>query len=117
MAVVIAGGHRRIEGAQRETGDDGRRLVASELDEEDSEHALSPLWLLHQRQRVGPRRTGGVSPISKPGPPRRPIGDQRRLAHQGVQQIQHGLVIHIIKSKNPAGVLEIESAREHRTAF
>ena len=35
----------------------------------------------------------------KPGPPRRPVGDQQRLAHQSVQQIQHGVVV---ESSNPA---------------
>ena len=29
----------------------------------------------------------------KPGPPRRPVSDQQRLAHQGIEQIQGGEVI------------------------
>ena len=51
----------------------------------------------------------------KPGPPRRPVGDQQRLTHQGVQQIQHGVVVGAIESGHRARTLEIEPTREHRT--
>ncbi len=49
----------------------------------------------------------------KPGPPRRPVGDQQRLAHQGIEQIQGGEVI--IGTHDGAGTLQVESPGEHRT--
>ena len=51
----------------------------------------------------------------KPGPPRRPVRDQQRLTHQGVQQIQHGVVVGAIESAYRVGALEIEPTGEHRT--
>ena len=51
----------------------------------------------------------------KPGPPRIPVGDQQRLTHQGVQQIQHGVVVGAIESAYCTGTLQIEPTREHRT--
>jgi hypothetical protein len=53
----------------------------------------------------------------KPGPPRRPIGDQERLAHQGVQQIEHGQVVEAFESGHRASALEIEPTGEHRAPF
>ena len=49
----------------------------------------------------------------KPGPPRRPVSDQQRLAHQGVQQIQGGEVI--IGTHDGASTVQVESTGEHRT--
>ena len=51
----------------------------------------------------------------KPGPPRRPVGDEQRLAHQRIQQIQNGVVVGAIESGDRAGTLEVESTGEHRT--
>ena len=51
----------------------------------------------------------------KPGPPRRPVGDQQRLADQRVEQIQGGEVI--IGTHDGAGAFEVESAGEHRTSL
>jgi hypothetical protein len=48
-----------------------------------------------------------------PGPPRRPVGHQQRLAHQGIEQIQGGEVI--IGTHGGAGTLQVESPGEHRT--
>ena len=75
-----------------------------------------PRWP-HQRRRVAPRRTGGWSPASRTGSARRPVGDQQRLAHQRIQQIQDSEVVEVIESCHGAGALEVESAREHRTAI
>jgi len=47
------------------------------------------------------------------GPPGRPIGDQQRLAHQGVKQIEDGVVV--IGTCDGASALEVESTGEHRT--
>ena len=47
------------------------------------------------------------------GPPRRAVGDQQRLAHQRVEQIQGGEVI--IGTHDRTSTLEVESTREHRT--
>src|SRR6516165_983467 len=51
----------------------------------------------------------------KPGPPGWPVGDQQRFTHQGVQQIQHGVVVGAIESAYYTSTLEVESTREHRT--
>ncbi len=51
----------------------------------------------------------------KSGPPRGSVGDQQRLAHQRIQQIQHGVVVGVVESGHRAGALEIEPTREHRT--
>ena len=53
----------------------------------------------------------------KPGPPRRPVGDEQRLAHQRVEKIQNGVVIDVIESGHRAGALEVKSPGEHRTPF
>src|ERR1700757_3563396 len=52
----------------------------------------------------------------KPGPPRRPVSDHQRLAHQRVEQIQGGEVI--IGTHDRAGALEVESPAntEHRSS-
>jgi hypothetical protein len=42
----------------------------------------------------------------KPGSTRRPVGDQQRLAHQGIQQIQGGEVI--IGTHDGAGTLQVD---------
>jgi hypothetical protein len=47
------------------------------------------------------------------GPPGRPIGDQQRLAHQGVKQIEDSVVV--IGTCDGASALEVESTGEHRT--
>ncbi len=49
----------------------------------------------------------------KAGPPRRPVGDQQRLAYQRVQQIQHGVVIDLIETSYCTGALDVEATREH----
>jgi hypothetical protein len=49
----------------------------------------------------------------KPNPPRGPVGDQQRLAHQRVEQIEGGEII--IGTHYGTGALEIESPGEHRT--
>ncbi len=51
----------------------------------------------------------------KPGPPRRPVSDQQRLAYQGIEQIQGGEVI--IGTHDCAGTFEVESPGEHRTSI
>ena len=51
----------------------------------------------------------------EPGSSRGPVGDEQRLAHQGVEQIEDGVVIDIIGSRYRASTLEIESTGEHRT--
>ena len=51
----------------------------------------------------------------EPGPPGGPVGDQQRLAHQRVQQIEDGVVVDVIESGHRAGAFEVESAGEHRT--
>jgi hypothetical protein len=49
----------------------------------------------------------------KTGPSGGPVGEQQRLAHQCVEQIQHGVVVDVIGSGHRAGAFEVESAREH----
>ena len=53
----------------------------------------------------------------EPGPTRRPVGNQKRLADQGIQQIEHRVVVGYIESGNRASAFKVESAREHRTLF
>ena len=50
----------------------------------------------------------------KPGPPRRPVGNQQRLAHQRVEQIQDGQVVAAATDCARSG--EVEPSGEHRTA-
>jgi hypothetical protein len=49
------------------------------------------------------------------GPPRRPFGQQQRLAHQSVQQIEDGVVIRVSESCYSPSTFNVEPAREHRT--
>ena len=49
----------------------------------------------------------------KPGPPRRPVGDQQRLAHQGVEHIQCGQVVAAATDCARSG--EVEPSGEYRT--
>src|SRR6516164_5840569 len=44
-------------------------------------------------------------------------GDQQRLAHQGVQQIQNMVVVWLIGPGYRADTFEVESTGEHRTPF
>jgi hypothetical protein len=56
----------------------------------------------------------------KAGPPRGPVGDQQRLAHQRIEQIEDGEVVclwGIWESGYRACTLEVESAGEHRTSL
>ena len=49
------------------------------------------------------------------GPPRGPLGDQQRLAHQGVEQIQRRVLVEVIGSGYRTSAFKVETAREHRT--
>ncbi len=51
----------------------------------------------------------------KPGPPRRPVSDQQRLAHQRIEQIKDRVVVGVVGSDYRAGAVEIKSPGEHRT--
>jgi len=48
----------------------------------------------------------------KPGPPRGAVGDQQRLAHQRIQQIQGGELVVGVADRARTGY--VESTREHR---
>ena len=48
---------------------------------------------------------------------RRPVGDQQRLAHQGVQQIEDGVFVCTVGYCYGTSTLEVEPAGEHRAAI
>jgi hypothetical protein len=48
--------------------------------------------------------------------PRGAIGQEQRLAHQGIKQIENGIVVGVVKSCYRAGTFEVEAAGEHRTS-
>ena len=49
------------------------------------------------------------------GPPRGPISNEQRLAHQGIEAIQDHVVVGVIETGDSARTVEVEPAREHRT--
>src|SRR6478672_11902852 len=59
---------------------------------------------------------GGSSPASKTGFAPLTVGDQQRLAHQCVRQIQYAVLV-VTESGYRAGAFEVESTGEHRTSF